>query len=79
MIDAEKSLVSSHLVEFHVILESSDTVSSLTGVRNRVIICSSSKVCVNWMLLGFHFPNSIWETLLWTPTSLLCLGNSSVT
>ena len=79
MTDAEKSLISYHLVELYMILKSSTTISSLMGGRNKVIICSSGKVCVNWMLLGFCFPKSTWETLLWTPTGLLCLRNSSVT
>lgn len=78
MVDAEKSLISYHLVDLHKTLESSITISSLMGGRNKVIICSRGKVCVNWMLLGFCFPKSAWEALLWTPASLLCLGNSFV-
>lgn len=59
MIDARKSLISYHLVELFKILESSTTISSLMGGRNEVIISSSSKVCVNWMLLGFVFQNQL--------------------
>lgn len=79
MTDAEKSVISYHPVELYKILESSTTVSSLMGGRSKVIICSSSKVRVNCTLLGFCFPKSTWETLLWASTSLLCLGSSFVT
>jgi len=66
VIDAEKSLISYQLVELQKILESSTTISSLMGSRNKIIICSICKVCVNCMLLAFCFLKSTWETLLWS-------------